>query len=40
MAGWAWPLHGIFCAGRGWLGVLGTGDARSCVSQPAGDAEQ
>jgi len=36
-AGWAWSLHGIFCAGRGWLGV---DDTRFGVSQPAADAER
>jgi len=28
-AGWAWLLHGIFRAGRGWLCVLGVVDTRS-----------
>jgi len=39
-AGWAWSLHGIFHAGRGWLGVLGVVDTRFGVSQPAADAER
>jgi len=39
-AGWAWSLHGIFRAGRGWLGVLGVVDTRFGVSQPAVDTER
>jgi len=34
-AGWAWSLHAIFPAGRGWLGVV---DTRYGVSHPAADA--
>jgi len=37
---WAWSLHGIFRAGRGWLGVLGVVDTRFGVSHPAADAER
>jgi len=36
-AGWAWSLHRIFRAGRGWLGVV---DTHFGVSQPAADAER
>jgi len=39
-ADWAWPLHGIFRAGHGWLGVVGVVHTRFGVSQPAADAQR
>jgi len=39
-AGWMWSLHGMFYAGRGWLGMLGVVDTRFRVSQPVADAER